>query len=103
MLPLVEDQEIRRWEDKLAVKYPDPTERMEIKEDCKIGDVYFETRKIKDILWGFANIKQDSEKCLIALLNSSGNIFKILRRKLFANRDSRLKGIKARVGLINKR
>lgn len=86
MLPLIDKNDIARWEGELRKQYPDSKFRKHLKNGCYIDGVLFDRRKIKDRLWNFEEIQKHIESCLIKLLRASDGCFRILRRRLFLRR-----------------
>lgn len=80
MLPLVNKEDIKRWEKEVEKQYPDQQFRNRIKKGCYIKGVPFETRKLKDRLWNFQKVQEHVNSCLLKLLKASDGCFRILRR-----------------------
>jgi hypothetical protein len=82
MFPLIDKNDIARWEKELEKQYPDLRFRDHIKKGCYINGVLFERRKIRDRLWGYEEVEGHIKSCLVKLLKASDGCFRILRRRL---------------------
>ena len=82
MLPLIEKNDIARWEEELKKQYRDPEFRERVRIGCYIDGVLFEKRRIKDRLWDFEEVRNHIKSCLIKLLIASDGCFRIVRRRI---------------------
>jgi hypothetical protein len=99
MFPLYEKNEIARWERELQKLYPDQELRDHIAEGCHIDGVLYETRKVKDSLWGYEEVQPQLRGCLTKLLQAAGVCFDVLK-----SRSPLKKGrAKDRIGMLVKR
>jgi len=99
MFPLYEQNEIAKWEQELEKVYPDQEFRKHIAKGCYIGGVLFETRKIKDSLWGYEEVQPQLRSCLTKLLQVASACFDILRSRP----PLRKRRTKDRLGVLVKR
>lgn len=81
MFPLFLQKEINRWDQELRIEYPNKELRGIVKNGCYIDGTLFETRKIKDSIWDYSEIKKNIETCISKLLDATGNCFKLLRSR----------------------
>ncbi|MCK5015255.1 MAG: hypothetical protein KAS66_15700 [Candidatus Omnitrophica bacterium] len=92
MFPLYEQNEIARWEQKIERLYPDQKFRECIVKGCHINEVIFETRRIKDSLWNYDEVKTQIRSCLAKLLQATAGCFDILRRRAPLKNKRKTKG-----------
>lgn len=82
MFPLIDKNDIARWEEDLEKRYPDPKHRERMGKGCYIEGVLFDKRKIRGRLWGYEEVEKHIRSCLGKLLKASDGCFRILRRRL---------------------
>ena len=100
MLPLYEKKEIQQWEEELKKDYPRDDMFERVKEWCHIDGVLFGSRRIKDSLWDYSEVRKHVWTSLIKLLKASTGCFTILTRRSPLRRKSKADDI---IGGISKR
>lgn len=78
MVPLVADEEIRKFDEKLAEMYPDERFRARIREGCFVDGVLFDRRAPEDLLWHFEEFDKFTHDCWTRLCDATAGSCAIL-------------------------
>ncbi|MFQ5734808.1 MAG: hypothetical protein ACE5KM_22980 [Planctomycetaceae bacterium] len=81
MIPLEGDGDIRRFDEKLAEKYPDEDDRAHIRAGCYVDGVLFDRRAPEDLLWHFEDFDQFTNACWKCLCDATAGSCEILHSR----------------------
>ena len=81
MVPLFEEKQVSKLDEKLKKMYPDDRFRERIKEGCYIRGVLFDRISVKKEYWHYAKVEEATRECTHICVDVARKLSTILRRR----------------------
>ena len=81
MVPVLRPKDIEEFDRDLSDTYPDEQFRNLIRNGCKLDEVLFDRKAIKDTIWAFDEVENHIKSCSFKLLNTSSECFQELSNR----------------------